>query len=161
MPHVIVEYSANLEEDVSARDMIDRVHATIVESGVFPIGGVRTRAERRDVYAIADCDPGNAFCAVLIRIERGRDEETRKRVSQAVLATLAEATAEAFAKRGRSRNRSRRSSATRPSPSCTTRRGSSVGSGTYERNRNVTTDTSASVGTSQSARRKACRSSRV
>ncbi|MEI2734300.1 MAG: 5-carboxymethyl-2-hydroxymuconate isomerase [Rhodoblastus sp.] len=100
MPHVIVEYSANLEEDVSARDLVDRIHATIVASGVFPIGGVRTRAERRDVYAIADCDPGNAFCAVLIRIGRGRDEETRKRVSQAVLATLAEATAEAFAKRG-------------------------------------------------------------
>jgi 5-carboxymethyl-2-hydroxymuconate isomerase len=71
-----------------------------VESGVFPIGGVRTRAERRELYAIADCDPANAFCAVLIRIGRGRDEETRKRVSQAVLATLAEATAEAFAKRG-------------------------------------------------------------
>lgn len=100
MPHVIVEYSANLEEDVSARDMIDRVHATIVESGVFPIGGVRTRAERRDMYAIADGDPANAFCAVLIRIGRGRDEDTRGRVSQAVLATLADVTADAFRKRG-------------------------------------------------------------
>lgn len=100
MPHVIVEYSANLEEDVSARDMIARVHATIVESGVFPIGGVRTRAARRDMYAIADGDPANAFCAVLIRIGRGRDEDTRRRVSQAVLATLADMTAEAFKKRG-------------------------------------------------------------
>lgn len=100
MPHVIVEYSANLEEDVSARDMVARVHATIVESGVFPIGGVRTRAERREVYAIADGDPANAFCAILIRIGRGRDEDTRRRVSQAVLATLADVTAEAFKKRG-------------------------------------------------------------
>ncbi len=100
MPHVIVEYSANLEEDVSPRDLVDRVHATIVESGVFPIGGVRTRAERRDLYAIADGDPANAFCAILIRIGRGRDAETRKRVSQAVLATLAEATADAFKRRG-------------------------------------------------------------
>jgi len=100
MPHVIVEYSANLEEDVSPRELIDRVHATIVASGVFPIGGVRTRAERRDVYAVADGDPANAFCAILIRIGRGRDEETRKRVSQAVLASLADMTADAFRKRG-------------------------------------------------------------
>ena len=100
MPHVIVEYSANLEEDVSARDLIARVHATIVESGVFPIGGVRTRAERRDMYAIADGDPANAFCAVLIRIGRGRDADTRRRVSQAVLATLADTTAESLKKRG-------------------------------------------------------------
>ena len=100
MPHVIIEYSANLEEDVSPRDLVDRVHATIVATGVFPIGGVRTRAERRDVYRVADGDPSNAFCAILIRIGRGRDEETRKRVSQAVLATLADITADAFAKRG-------------------------------------------------------------
>ena len=49
---------------------------------------------------VADGDPSNAFCAILIRIGRGRDEETRKRVSQAVLATLADITADAFAKRG-------------------------------------------------------------
>ena len=67
---------------------------------MFPIGGVRTRAARRDMYAIADGDPANAFCAVLIRIGRGRDEDTRGRVSQAVLATLADMTAEAFKKRG-------------------------------------------------------------
>ena len=100
MPHVIIEYSANLEEDVSPRDLVDRVHATIVATGVFPIGGVRTRAERRDAYRVADGDPSNAFCAILIRIGRGRDEETRRRVSQAVLATLADITADAFAKRG-------------------------------------------------------------
>ncbi|HMN72885.1 MAG TPA: 5-carboxymethyl-2-hydroxymuconate Delta-isomerase [Rhodoblastus sp.] len=100
MPHVIVEYSANLEEDVAPRELIERVHATILGTGVFPIGGVRTRAERRDLYRVADGDPANAFCAILIRIGRGRDEETRKRVSQAVLATLADVTAEAFKKRG-------------------------------------------------------------
>lgn len=100
MPHVIVEYSANLEEDVDPRKLIERIHATIVETGVFPIGGVRTRAERRDLYAIADGDPDNAFCAILIRIGRGRDEETRRRASQAVLAALADETAGAFARRG-------------------------------------------------------------
>lgn len=100
MPHVIVEYSANLEEDVSPRDLIDRVHATILETGVYPIGGVRVRAERRDLYKVADGDPMNAFCAILIRMGRGRDEETRTRVSKAVLATLADVTAGAFAKRG-------------------------------------------------------------
>ena len=68
MPHVIVEYSANLEEDVSPRDLIDRIHATILETGVYPIGGVRVRAARRDLYAIADRDPSHAFCAILIRM---------------------------------------------------------------------------------------------
>ncbi len=100
MPHVIVEYSANLEEDLSPRELIERIHATILETGVYPIGGVRVRAERRDLYAIADRDPSHAFCAILIRMGTGRDAETRKRVSQAVLGTLADVTAESFKKRG-------------------------------------------------------------
>jgi 5-carboxymethyl-2-hydroxymuconate isomerase len=100
VPHVIVEYSANLESDVSPREMIERVHAAVISTGVFPLGGVRTRAARRDVYAVADCDPDNAFVSVLIRIGQGRDEETRTRVSQTVMAALTELTGVAFEKRG-------------------------------------------------------------
>ena len=100
MPHVVVEYSANLEADVAPRRLIERIHAAVVATGVFPLGGVRTRAERRDVYCVADGDPDNAFVAILIRIGRGRDEETRRRVSQAVLAALAEETRAVFARRG-------------------------------------------------------------
>ena len=100
MPHVVVEYSANLEADLSPRDLIDRIHAAVVSTGVFPLGGVRTRAERREVCRVADGDPDNAFCAILIRVGRGRDDDTRKRVSQTVLAALVEATAPSFAKRG-------------------------------------------------------------
>ena len=66
MPHVIVEYSANLEEDVSPRDLIDRIHATILATGVYPIGGVRVRAERRDLYAIADRDPSRIVFGVCL-----------------------------------------------------------------------------------------------
>ena len=51
MPHLIVEYSANLERDVDIPRLVAAVHAAALETGVFPIGGIRTRAERRDIYA--------------------------------------------------------------------------------------------------------------
>jgi len=50
MPHLIVEYSANLERDVDISRVVAAIHAAALETGVFPIGGIRTRAERRDVY---------------------------------------------------------------------------------------------------------------
>lgn len=100
MPHVIVEYSTNLEADVSPRKLIERVHAAVVATGVYPLGGVRVRAAPRDIYAVADCDPDNAFVAILIRMGRGRDEETRARVSKQVMAALADETSASFAKRG-------------------------------------------------------------
>ena len=100
MPHITVEYSANLETQVSPRRLVDALHRTALGTGVFPIGGLRTRAERRDIFAVADGDPDNAFVAVIARIGGGRDEETRKRVAAALMATLEAETADAFRTRG-------------------------------------------------------------
>lgn len=100
MPHIIVEYSANLEPEVSPRRLVDALHRTALDTGVFPIGGLRTRAERRDVYAVADGHPDNAFVAVLARIGEGRDPATRRSVAEALMATLEVETADAFRSRG-------------------------------------------------------------
>ena len=100
MPHIIVEYSANLEEKLDVRALLDKVHAAVLASGVFRIGAVRTRAERRDIYRIADGDPDHGFVHVDLRIGPGRDAATRKRVADAVLDTLAAATRDVFARCG-------------------------------------------------------------
>lgn len=100
MPHIVVEYSANLEPQVSPRRLVDALHEAALATGVFPIGGLRTRAERREVYAVADGDPDNAFVAVLARIGEGRDAQTRKRVAEELMLALERETAEAFRTRG-------------------------------------------------------------
>lgn len=100
MPHLIVEYSRNIEEDVAPRDMLERLYAAMIATKVFPLGGIRVRAAPRDLYIVADGDPQNAFVAVTLRIGRGRDEPTRQRVSETLMAALADVTASAFAKRG-------------------------------------------------------------
>ena len=100
MPHIIVEYSANLEDLVSPRHLVDAIHEAALATGVFPIGGLRTRAERRDVYAVADGDPENGFVAIIARSGEGRDTETRKRVAAELMRVLERETAEAFRARG-------------------------------------------------------------
>ena len=100
MPHITVEYSANLEAQISPRRLVDALHRAALATGVFPLGGLRTRAERRDIYAVADGDPDNAFVAVVARIGEGRDAAIRKRVASALMAALEAETAEAFRSRG-------------------------------------------------------------
>ncbi len=100
MPHIVVEYSANLEPDVDIPALIRDVHSAVLASGVFEPGAVRTRAERRDVFVVADGDPGNGFVHVDLRIAPGRDPATRKRVAQAVLDVVAAATRDVFARAG-------------------------------------------------------------
>lgn len=100
MPHVIAEYSANLETHLSVRGLVDALHRAALATGVFPIGGLRTRAERRDIYAIADGDPDNMFVAVIARIGHGRDAETRKRVAAELMRVLEAETANVFSAHG-------------------------------------------------------------
>ena len=84
MAHIVVEYSRNLEGRIAISDLLHKVHEAALESGVFEIGGLRTRAEPRDVYVIADGHKDNAFVAVTARVGHGRDAETRKRAGQMI-----------------------------------------------------------------------------
>ena len=99
MPHLIVEYSANLERDIDIHELVAALHAAALETGVFPIGGIRTRAARRDVYAIADSHPDNSFIHVQARIGAGRSPEVRLKAAAHIFGTLKSETARVFAER--------------------------------------------------------------
>ena len=100
MPHIIIEHSANIEPDVSPQRLVDALHRAALETGVFPIGGLRTRAVRREVYRVADGNPSHGFIAVVARIGAGRSTRTRQDVAQALMTALEIETAELFAGRG-------------------------------------------------------------
>ena len=91
MPHLIVEYSANLEERFDRDSLLDRLHAVALETGLFPIGGVRIRAYRAEHYRIADCAPDNAFVHVTAMVGSGRSLEKRKAASELIFTELCRA----------------------------------------------------------------------
>jgi 5-carboxymethyl-2-hydroxymuconate isomerase len=99
MPHLIVEYSANLERDLDIARLVAAIHAAALETGVFPIGGIRTRAERRDVYAVADSHPDNGFIHLQARIGTGRTPEVRQKAAEHIFAVVKAAAAKVFASR--------------------------------------------------------------
>src|SRR5215469_18412181 len=84
MPHIIVEYSANIRDRIGPDNLVECVHRAALRTGVFPIGGTRTRAAERSCYRIADGHPDNAFVHVGMRIRQGRDLATRRRAGEEV-----------------------------------------------------------------------------
>jgi len=81
MPHVSIEYSANLDDDLDIHGLCDCLRRVGIETGVFPLAGIRVRALRCDAYSIADGDPQHGFIDVHVRLGRGRDDETKKRAT--------------------------------------------------------------------------------
>jgi 5-carboxymethyl-2-hydroxymuconate isomerase len=88
MPHIVAEYSNNLADRIDIGELLQTLHQAALASGVFPIGGLRTRAAVRDHYLIADAHPDNAFIQVSVRIGHGRDEQTKRRVGDQLFSAL-------------------------------------------------------------------------
>lgn len=97
MPHVTMEYSANLERCTDVAVLCRVAKAAMMATGLFELGAVRVRAVRCGHYAIADELPENAFLAVLVRIGAGRSAADKKRVGEALNATLLTALEPLFA----------------------------------------------------------------
>jgi 5-carboxymethyl-2-hydroxymuconate isomerase len=89
LPHLIIEYSANVEARIELDALLDKLHAVALGTGVFPIGGVRIRAHRVDHYRIADNDPANGFVHATALIGHGRPLDVQQRAGEQLFAALA------------------------------------------------------------------------
>ncbi|MGO4563102.1 5-carboxymethyl-2-hydroxymuconate Delta-isomerase [Rhizobiales bacterium 3FA27D7] len=97
MPHMAIEYSANLDAAVDMDGLCALVADTMLETGLFEIGAIRVRAFRAQSYAIADRLPQNGFIDMNLRIGKGRSAEEKKSAGEAIFAAVSERLAELFA----------------------------------------------------------------
>jgi 5-carboxymethyl-2-hydroxymuconate isomerase len=84
MPHITVEYSANIEEKIRIDGMLKSLQDAAFATGVAELAGFRTRGERRDQYRVADGNPMNCFVAITIRVARGRSPDELKNLRDKV-----------------------------------------------------------------------------
>ena len=90
MPHFTIEYSANLDARVEMAEIVELVRKTAVETGIFPLGGIRVRAFKCEHYAIADGNPRHGFLAMVLRLGEGRDLAARKKAGEHVFRALSD-----------------------------------------------------------------------
>jgi len=97
MPHLILEYSDNLEVDI--QPLLARLHAEVVATGAINLKGIKSRAIKHTQYRIADGDPDYAFVHVGLLIREGRPIEVQKEATQRVMQVLKETFGHLFEKR--------------------------------------------------------------
>ena len=88
MPHFTIEYSANLDKRVDMAKVVEVVRNAAVQTGIFPLGGIRVRTVRCEHYAIADGNPNLGFLDMVLRLGEGRDLATRKKAGEHVFKAL-------------------------------------------------------------------------
>ncbi|MCA6110128.1 5-carboxymethyl-2-hydroxymuconate Delta-isomerase [Bradyrhizobium cenepequi] len=88
MPHFTIEYSANLDSRLDMSGVVELVRKAAVETGIFPLGGIRVRAIRCEHYAIADDRNDYGFLDMVLRLGEGRDLPTRKKAGEHIFRVL-------------------------------------------------------------------------
>ena len=88
MPHFTIEYSANLESRVDMGAVVELVRKAAVETGIFPLGGIRVRAIKCEHYAIANGAANYAFLDMVLRLGEGRDLATRQKAGEHIFKAL-------------------------------------------------------------------------
>ena len=88
MPHFTLEYSANLDARLDMGQVVEVVRRAAVETGIFPLGGIRVRAIRCEHYAIADGQQHFGFLDMVLRLGEGRDLATRKKAGEHIFRAL-------------------------------------------------------------------------
>ncbi len=81
MPHLAIDYSANMEERVDMAALCDCIRMAAMETEVFPKAGIRVRAFRADHVSIADGNKAHGYIDISVRLREGRDLETRKQAT--------------------------------------------------------------------------------
>ena len=90
MPHFTIEYSASLDSRVDMQAVVEVVRKAAVETGIFPLGGIRVQAIRCEHYAVADGRPHFGFLDMVLRLGEGRDLATRKKAGEHIFRTLSD-----------------------------------------------------------------------
>lgn len=100
MPHLIYEYTDNLGAEADIPALLRKSNQVLIDqNGVFPIGGIRSRAICLTDYCVADGTVDDAFVHATLKIGGGRSEEAKKQAGDALFEMIKAHFAAIYARR--------------------------------------------------------------
>lgn len=88
MPHFIAECTDNIREQADLPGLFAKVNEALAATGIFPIGGIRSRAHWLDTWQMADGKQDYAFVHMTLKIGAGRSLESREEVGEMLFALI-------------------------------------------------------------------------
>ena len=99
MPHFIAECTDNIREQGDLPGLFAKVNEALAATGIFPLGGIRSRAHWLDTWQMADGRHDYAFVHMTLKIGAGRSLESREAVGEMLFGLIKAHFAELMASR--------------------------------------------------------------
>ena len=88
MPHFIAECTDNIREQADLPGLFAKVNEALAATGIFPLGGIRSRAHWLDTWQMADGKHDYAFVHMTLKSGAGRRLESREEVGEMLFALI-------------------------------------------------------------------------
>ncbi len=86
MPHVIIEYSDILEAQVTRKNLVNTIHQTVEDTGLFSPEDIRSRTQSFDKFRLGVTQ--HSFLHITIKLLAGRTDEQKLKLTQSVLQAM-------------------------------------------------------------------------
>lgn len=86
MPHIIVEYAENLMNEDQVADLLQTIHQSVSDSGLFDASHIKTRAYPFRFFTQAG--GSQPYIHIQARIKSGRDANNKKQLSDTIVSNL-------------------------------------------------------------------------
>lgn len=90
MPHIVIDYSPNLETRLDIAGLCTVLRDAAVATGILPLAGIRVRATACSHVVIADGNPDHAFLDISLRLREGRSQTDRQAATARIFAAAEE-----------------------------------------------------------------------
>ncbi|HVO09789.1 MAG TPA: 5-carboxymethyl-2-hydroxymuconate Delta-isomerase [Vicinamibacteria bacterium] len=91
MPHLVLEYSANLPDQPDLDALLLRLHESLSRGGLFELEKIKSRAVRHSTFRVADGAADRAFVHLTAAVLEGREREVLRGAAESLLAVLCQA----------------------------------------------------------------------
>jgi 5-carboxymethyl-2-hydroxymuconate isomerase len=96
--YILIEHSANLRRELNLPRFVEAIRQAALATGIFPRGGMDTRAYESDPYRDAGRRPDNAFVHLCVNVEEGQDHARRRQACEEIFAACCEQLREVHAR---------------------------------------------------------------